>query len=104
MHDLFHASQAKLLFQTLQSVGPIIATYSICSACYNSFVYMCRLFNSFTMETILATAFGRRVNVLMGESSELSKQIDIIISGITDGQVDGMIMLESKELQRNLSL
>ena len=59
---------------------------------------MCRLFNSFTMETILATAFGRRVNVLRGESSELSKQIDVIISGITDGQVDGMIMLESKDV------
>ena len=55
-----------------------------------------RLFNLFTMETILATAFGRRVNVLRGESNELSKQIEVIISGITDGQIDGMIMLESK--------
>ena len=54
-----------------------------------------RLFNLFTMETILATAFGRRVNVLRGESNELSKRIEVIMSGITDGQIDGMIMLES---------
>ena len=50
----------------------------------------------FTMETILATAFGRRVDVLRGESNELSKQIEVIMSSITDGQIDGMIMLESR--------
>jgi cytochrome P450 len=32
-----------------------------------------RLFGQFTMETILATAFGRQVNVLKGEANELTK-------------------------------
>ena len=50
------------------------------------------------METILATAFGRRVNVQRGESSELSKQIEIIMSEITDGQIERMIMLESMDM------
>ena len=49
------------------------------------------------METILATAFGRRVNVQRGESSELSRQIEIIMNSIIDGQIEGMIMLESKD-------
>ena len=32
-----------------------------------------RIFGQFTMETILATAFGRRVNVLKGEADELTE-------------------------------
>jgi hypothetical protein len=54
--------------------------------------------NSFTMECILATAFGRHVNVLRGESSELSQQIEIIIGCLVDGQVEKMIVLESKDI------
>ena len=32
-----------------------------------------RIFGQFTMETILATAFGRQVNVLKGEGDELTE-------------------------------
>ena len=47
------------------------------------------------METILAIAFGRRINVQRGESSELSKKMEALLSGIIDGQIDGMLMLQS---------
>ena len=47
------------------------------------------------METILATAFGRSISVQKGESSELSKKIEVVISGVTDGQVEGMFVLQS---------
>ena len=50
------------------------------------------------METILATAFGRRVNMLRGESSELSNKMEMLMDGFTDGQIDGMFMLESKDM------
>ena len=59
---------------------------------------LCRISSSFTTECILATAFGRRVNVLRGETSKLSEQIEIVIGGLTDGQVEGMIVLESKDI------
>ena len=39
-----------------------------CSNCYCD-----RIFGQFTMETILATAFGRQVNVLKGEGDELTE-------------------------------
>ena len=47
------------------------------------------------METILATAFGRRVNVQRGESTELSKSIELLMDGFTDGQLEKMILIQS---------
>ena len=48
------------------------------------------------METILATAFGRQVNVQRGESDELSKAMELLMSGFTDGQVEKLILFESE--------
>ena len=59
---------------------------------------MCRVYGSFTMETILATAFGRRVNVQRGESDELSKAMELLLGGFTDGQVELLILIESEPL------
>ena len=59
---------------------------------------MCRVYGSFTMETILATAFGRRVNVQRGESDELSKAMELLLGGFTDGQVELLILIESEHL------
>ena len=61
---------------------------------------MCRIFDLFTMETILAIAFGRHINMLRGESSNLTEKVDIILSGLIDGEVNGLIMLESKDTVR----
>ena len=47
------------------------------------------------METILATAFGRCVDVQRGESTELTKSMETLIGGFSDGQIDGMFMIES---------
>ena len=52
------------------------------------------------METILAIAFGRHINMLRGESSNLTEKVDIILSGLIDGEVNGLIMLESKDTVR----
>ena len=56
------------------------------------------MYGSFTMETILATAFGRQVNIQRGESDELSKAMEQLISGFTDGQVEKIVLFESKPL------
>ena len=48
------------------------------------------------METILATAFGRQVDLQMGESDQLSKSMGLLVGGFTSGQVEKFILLESK--------
>ena len=48
------------------------------------------------METILATAFGRQVDLQRGESDQLSKSMQLLVGGFTSGQVEKFILLESK--------
>lgn len=48
------------------------------------------------METILATAFGRCVNVQRGDSDEITKAIDVLIRGFTGGEAEKFILIESK--------
>ena len=51
------------------------------------------------METILATAFGRAVNVQGGESDELTKAANIIFRSLDEGSATNfhlMIVLSSK--------
>ena len=59
-----------------------------------------RTYSSFTMETILATAFGRVINVQRGESDELTKAVDSVFRRLQEGSsmldVDMMILLISK--------
>ena len=61
------------------------------------------MFSSFTMETILATAFGRHVNLQRGESDELSKSVGVLIGGFTEGQAEKFILLDSKLLYRQVA-
>ena len=51
-----------------------------------------RIFGQFTMETILATAFGRQVNVLKGEGDELT---EIAAAMFSDASINFMIWVES---------
>ena len=44
-----------------------------------------RLYNQFTMETILVTAFGRVVNVQRGEGDQLTEAANIIFAGAQEG-------------------
>ena len=56
-----------------------------------AFVYVinvcaCRLYGQFTMETILATAFGRVVNIQRGEGDQLTEAAGIVFSGAQEGR------------------
>ncbi len=58
-----------------------------------------RLYGPFTMETILATAFGRVIEVQKGQSNELTKAATVILSGTQENRISSMsflIMLFSK--------
>ena len=48
------------------------------------------------METILATAFGRRVDILLGESDELSKSVKLLLRDTKEAEMLGFIVLLSK--------
>ena len=48
------------------------------------------------METILATAFGRQVELQRGETDPISKSMEVLVGGFTDGQIEKFILLESK--------
>ncbi len=58
------------------------------SARYSSIIMMCffhRVFGSFTMETIIATAFGRVMDIQGGENDELTNAADLIFRGAAEG-------------------
>ena len=64
---------------------------------------LCRVYGAFTMETILATAFGCAVNVQGGESDELTKAANMIFRSLDEGSATNvhlMIVLSSKFLHR----
>ena len=49
-------------------------------------IWLCiRIFGLFTMETILATAFGRVINILKGESDQLAEAASTIFGGAREG-------------------
>ena len=60
------------------------------------FVY--RLYTHFTLEAILATAFGRRVDIQKGESDEFTKAMDRLFEGLSDGQSEQLFMVVHSEL------
>ncbi len=47
---------------------------------------MHRTFGSFTMESILATAFGRVIDIQQGQSSQLTKAAADVFGGGHDGE------------------
>ena len=54
------------------------------------------MYGNFTLETILATAFGRRIDLQRGESDQFSKSMELLLSGFTDGQLEQFILFHSK--------
>lgn len=54
------------------------------------------LYSSYTLEIILAAAFGRLVDVQKGESDELSRCVDTLLEGVMDGQIERYVMFYSK--------
>ena len=49
-----------------------------------------RVFGSFTMETIVATAFGRVIDIQGGENDELTKAADLVFRGAEEGKVSSL--------------
>ena len=55
-----------------------------------------RVYGKFTLEAIVATAFGRQVDIQRGDSDEFSKAMDIILEGFADGQLENFMLFHSK--------
>lgn len=54
------------------------------------------MYSSFALEAIVATAFGRQVNIQRGESDDFSKAMDTTMKGLSGGQFENFILLHSK--------
>ena len=65
---------------------------------YGKSVALCRVFGRFTLEAILATAFGRRVDMQKGESDEVSKAMDTLFTGFADGEFEQLVVFNSKSM------
>ena len=59
------------------------------------YLHVCRVYSRFTLETIVATAFGRQINIQRGESDEFSRAMDILTKGLSSGQIENFILLDS---------
>ena len=69
------------------------AIYNIAELVMISLVII-RTYGSFTMETILATAFGRVVDIQRGESDDLTRAVDSIFRGVQEGgSFDGATLI-----------
>ena len=75
--------------------GPI-AKYSNVASMYDCAILIYRLYSCFTLEAILATAFGRRLDIQKGESDEFSKAMDVATGGLADGQFEQFILFNSE--------
>ena len=56
---------------------------------------MCRIYSAFTLESIVATAFGRQINLQRGESDDLTRAMDVIVKGLSSGCFETLILLNS---------
>ena len=54
-----------------------------------------RVYSCFTLEAIVATAFGRQINLQRGESDEFSKAMDTAMKGFASGQFENFILIHS---------
>ena len=73
-----------------------ISAYALSSININNVLYTTyRVFGSFTMETILATAFGRQMNLQRGESDELSEAVGTLVGSFSEGQIEKVLLMNS---------
>ena len=56
---------------------------------------MYRVYSSFTLESIIATAFGRQINLQRGESDDLTRAMDVTVKGLSGGYFENFILLNS---------
>lgn len=74
-------------------------TFFMIVACLTQHTYsMCRLYGLFTMETILATAFGRVINLQCGEANQLTEAAAAMFGAAQEDQslsVDAVMVILS---------
>ena len=96
----FYTSWAVLEVELLSQMFPFpIASHIciwLCVSTYDFVCQFCRVFSAYTLETILATAFGRRIDIQRGESDQFSKSMEYIVKGFVDGQFEQFILVHSK--------
>ena len=66
-------------------------------------IFKYRVFNSFTLEVILASAFGRSIDIQRGEADDLTKAVKSIFVLFQEGQkmsLDMILMLYSMSNHR----
>ena len=82
----------------------VIMTSVPCTTCIlddhnnNNMNFMCRVYRSFTLETVIATSFGRVIDIQRGESDKFSKSLDLLLENFIDGRFEELILLHSKLL------
>ena len=59
-------------------------------------MHVCRVYGRFTLEAIVATAFGRQVDIQKGESDEFCKAMETTLTGFVDGQLEQFILYNSE--------
>ena len=67
----------------------------------NGIICFCRTYGSFTMETIIATAFGRNIDIQGGEADELTRVVKAFFSQREEGQLadrEVLVLLNSESL------
>jgi hypothetical protein len=53
------------------------------------------VYSCFTLEAIIATAFGRQINLQRGESDEFSKAMETAMKGFAGGQFENFALVHS---------
>ena len=56
------------------------------------------MYSNFTMEAMLATAFGRSIDLQRGESDQFSKSMELLLSGFVGGQYEQFTLFHSKHI------
>ena len=66
---------------------------------YNNIILLYdRVYSCFTLEAIVATAFGRQINLQRGESDEFSKAMDTAMKGFASGQFENFTLIHSMHI------
>ena len=58
-----------------------------------------RVYSRFTLEAIVATAFGRQINLQRGESDEFSKAMDTAMKALASGQFENFTLIHSMHIR-----
>jgi hypothetical protein len=85
------------MYKILERLSQLLPPYNIIILVSREwFVVHTRVYGCYTSESILATAFGRSVDLLKGESDEFSKAMDLLVTSFGNGEIEQFILFNSK--------